>query len=743
MDGLQNLQAGRLSRKAEMTAGGSRIFCRETIVLAASLVVGMALAPCRAAPVEVSPPLGDKTLVVWVAPANLTQRGGSALTIDDGETHFDGIIFGELTPKKWMPGSDFHRRTQTAQGGWPEETADAKTFVQIAISYKGRQVEVYRNGRSYAQYTMANPPLACGPLSVVVMGMRHLDQGDDARFAGEIDDARIYDQALSADQIAALKPNELSEPKPWAWWSFDDKKAEDRAGRFKAVKLARGAKVEDGKLVLDGKTGSMFAAPTADDLSLIAQATEPLVSASDISAARRLREQLLSDPYRANYHFVIPEGQAMPFDPNGAIYWKGRYHLFYIFQDERGHNWGHVSSTDLFHWRHHPTGLVSGMFSGNCFINKDGRPTVCYHQVDQGNAMAVAMDDDLNSWKKLESNPITPKTKPGDPFHDKYRSWDPYGWLEGDSYYAIFGGEHPAIAKAPSLGGEWKYVGDLMGNTVEGVAINEDVSCADFFKLGDRRMLLCISHRLGCRYYLGDWKDEQFHPTFHEKMSWVDNSFFAPESLLDDKGRRIMWAWIFDGPGFKTRASFGWSGTMSLPRVLSLGADGRLRMSPPQEIESLRYNARHRADLTVEAGSDLPLQGITGQSLELRITMTTKDAKQFGVRVCSSPQGEEQTLVYYDADEKKLKVDTTKSSLRMGPKSIEAGPFELKPGEPLELRVFVDKSVVEVFANGRQAVMRRVYPSRKDSVGVALFSNGGSANVPTLEAWDMSPSNPY
>ena len=216
---------------------------------------------------------------------------------------------------------------------------------------------------------------------------------------------------------------------------------------------------------------------------------------NEAATARALREKLLGDPYRPGYHFVTPEGSCMPFDPNGAIYWKGKYHLFYIFQDKRGHNWGHVSSTDLFHWRHHPTGLVTGMFSGNCFVNKDGRPTMCYHQVDQGNAMAVAIDDDLNDWKKLDSNPITPRTKPGDPFHDKYRSWDPYGWLEGDTYYAIFGGEHPGIVKAPTLGGEWKYVGDLMGNTVPGVSINEDVSCADFFKIGDRRMLLCISHR--------------------------------------------------------------------------------------------------------------------------------------------------------------------------------------------------------------------------------------------------------
>jgi beta-fructofuranosidase len=433
----------------------------------------------------------------------------------------------------------------------------------------------------------------------------------------------------------------------------------------------------------------------------------------------------------------------MPFDPNGAIFWKGRYHLFYIFQDARGHNWGHVSSTDLFHWRHHPTGLISGMFSGNCFVNRDGRPTMCYHQVGQGNAMAVALDDELNQWKKLDSNPITPKTAPGDPHHDKYRSWDPYGWLEGNTYYAIFGGNRPGIVKSGSLAGPWKYVGDLLANSVEGVSINEDVSCADFFKIGNQRMLLCISHRLGARYYLGEWKNEQFHPTFHEKMSWVDNSFFAPESLLDDQGRRIMWAWIFDSPGFAMRMNYGWSGTMSLPRVLTLGEDGRLHMDVPKEIEGLRYHAKKRTNLAVNSGAELALADIGGNSIELCVEMTAKDAKQFGLTVCRSPKGEEETLVYYDAIEKKLKVDTRKSSLTEGPKTVEAGPFELAPGEPLKLRVFVDKSVVEVFANGRQAVMRRIYPSRDDSVGVALFSTGGPASVATLEAWDMMPSNPY
>ena len=85
--------------------------------------------------------------------------------------------------------------------------------------------------------------------------------------------------------------------------------------------------------------------------------------------------------------------------------------------------------------------------------------------------------------------------------------------------------------------------------------------------------------------------DEQFYPEKHAQMSWVDNSFFAPESLVDDKGRRIMWAWIFDEPEFGVRTEHGWSGTMSLPRVLTLGDDGLLRMDVPEEIEALRYGA--------------------------------------------------------------------------------------------------------------------------------------------------------
>jgi beta-fructofuranosidase len=227
-------------------------------------------------------------------------------------------------------------------------------------------------------------------------------------------------------------------------------------------------------------------------------------------------------------------------------------------------------------------------------------------------------------------------------------------------------------------------------------------------------------------------------------MSWVDNAFFAPaESMEDDRGRRIMWAWLFDGRSGPTRTASGWSGTMSLPCALWLDDNNNLLMRPVEELEQLRYHEQTLENLTIEADSEWVLETIQGDTIELLIEMVPDRAEQCGVKVCCSPDGEEQTLVYYDTAERKLKIDARQSSLSEGPRNIEGGPFELQQGEILQLQVFVDRSVVEVFANHRQAVMRRIYPTRDDSVGVALFSNSSATQVKSVRAWDMMPSNPY
>jgi len=496
-----------------------------------------------------------------------------------------------------------------------------------------------------------------------------------------------------------------------------------------------------------------------------------------IKNTRALREKLLRDPYRPGYHFVTLEGICSPFDVNAAIFWKGRYHIFYIFQNEKGHCWGHASSIDLVHWRHHPTALEPGegdrgIFSGGAFVDKKGVPTITYWGLGRGICIATSSGDELNEWTKSPHNPVIRETRHGyavveggDGNKLVYGVADPTAiWIHKGRYYMLTGnllvlqkigrkqnqpqhlGDTAYLFVSDDLV-NWKYLHKFYESDRKWTQLDEDNMCPDFFRLpagpdggptSDRHMLLFISHNRGCQYYVGRYADDRFHPETHGRMSWVDNAFFAPESILDGQGRRMMWAWIRE-----MRKTTGWSGTLSLPRVLYLGEDKTLRISPPKELEILRYNPKTLENLTVTADSELLLKDIRGNSIELSIEMVPDGAGQCGVKVCTSPEGQEQTLVFYDAAEKMLKIDPSKSSVGEGPKSVEAGPFELSPGELLKLRVFVDKSVVEVFANDRQAVMRRIYPTRKDSLGVVLFSRGCSARVTRLQAWDMMPSNPY
>jgi beta-fructofuranosidase len=494
-----------------------------------------------------------------------------------------------------------------------------------------------------------------------------------------------------------------------------------------------------------------------------------------IDHARAVREALVHDPYRPGYHVVAPEGVCAPFDPNGALYWNGRYHLMMIIQrgnrERPEHCWHHISSRDLVHWRHHPLALApggvdEGIFSGGAFVDQDGVPTITYWGLGEraGICTATSADPDLDDWTKSPHNPVIHQRFHGYTVDDDgriYGAADPSAiWVHEGHYYMLTGnlpvlrefglkrdidahkGDTAYLFVSDDLV-RWDYLHPFYTSRRDWTRADEDNMCPDFFPLGDRHMLLFISHNLGCQYYIGRYEDDHFTPERHGRMTWVDNAFFAPESLVDDRGRRIMWAWIFDGRSPEIREASGWSGTLSLPRVLWLGEDTTLRMAPPEELAQLRCNPRARADLVVSSGEALPLPEVEGRSLELLLEIEPGEAERTGVEVCCSPGGEEATVVFYDAGDQKLKIDTTRASLGEGPKSVEGGPLALAEGEPLTLRVFVDRSVVEVFANDRQAVMRRIYPTRSDSTGVRLFSRGGDARVRRLRAWDMSPSNPW
>jgi len=136
-----------------------------------------------------------------------------------------------------------------------------------------------------------------------------------------------------------------------------------------------------------------------------------------IQPARALREKLQKDPHRPGYHIVAPEGLCGPFDPNGALFWKGRYHLMYIIQTQKGHCWAHISSRDLVHWRHHPLCLEPGegdrgIFSGGAFLDRNGTATITYWGLgdDRGICIATSTDDGLDRWTKSPHNPVIRQT---------------------------------------------------------------------------------------------------------------------------------------------------------------------------------------------------------------------------------------------------------------------------------------------------------------------------------------------
>lgn len=509
-----------------------------------------------------------------------------------------------------------------------------------------------------------------------------------------------------------------------------------------------------------------------------------------ITSSRKLRERIMADPYRPIYHFVAPEGNAYPFDPNGAIFWNGKYHLGFIYQSlERGkreHFWGHAVSTDLLHWRLYPDMLdvkegdqEIGIFSGGTFLSREGVPHVIYHGWGaDANMVAYSTDDDLIEWIRFEGNPVSKTPAKGDPMYEKFQAWDPEAWYdsETDYYYQITGGYEKAGYFRSKDMVEWEFLGDLIDQGNRMRYDFEDLSCPDFFSVGNKHMLLFISHNLGSQYYLGDFSNGQFTPEQHGRMNWPGGTFFAPEQLVDDKGRNIIWGWILERrpellkwthyweeeeKNAQRFLSTGWSGIMSLPRVVSLSDNNEVLVSPARELTQLRHNGAEIPAFTLapNAKKELPIRG---KSLEILVELKVA-SEPFGIKVFSDLQSKEETLIKYDPQAKELIIDFSKSAesgegqVRMEPNcmgdpllegftepvSEQRAPFELKQGEVLQLNIFLDRSMIEVFANGRLCMTQVVYPELEDSDRVEIFSTTSALEVISSKIWSMAPTNFY
>ncbi len=486
-----------------------------------------------------------------------------------------------------------------------------------------------------------------------------------------------------------------------------------------------------------------------------------------VYCARLLREKLHADPHRPRYHLIAPEGWTN--DANGALFWKGRYHLFILGRTPLPHRdnptadwwegrvWLHVSSADLVHWIHHSPALKAdennpdpeyvGPQSGDAIENAPA-PTLIYHDgLKIGTSIAIAEDDELIRWRPLAQNPVIPFG-----VNAETKVHDPCAWYHDGVYYALVGGKNyrpgfegdcTSLFRSTNLV-DWEYRGPFYQSRREWTGKVEDCACPDFFPLGDRYMLLMHGHQpySQCHYYLGRFDGEQFYPEEHARMTWPGGQFAGPETLLDGTGRRILFGWIREGThGGRDWKTSGWASCISLPRLLSLAPDGSLRIEPVPELERLRLNHRRVENLHLADGGDMPATLVEGDSLELDARVACGTAHKVGVMVRCAPDNSEGSCIVFDAVAKTLAIESaTLSEQGERCEQLQAAPFILPAGEALRLRIFVDRSVLEVFANERVCLTQRVYPSRADSVQVKCFAKGGDgACVESLDAWDMMP----
>jgi mono/diheme cytochrome c family protein len=150
-------------------------------------------------------PLREKTLEAWLRVSDLAQRGGGVMSVEaKADGVFDGIVFGERVPRKWMAGSSFFQRSRDFTA--PDEDAPSGELVHVAAVYRAdHSITVYRNGQVYGEtYTPAGPNGTLQTYAAdgahILLGLRHTGAGNGF-FAGEIEEARLYDTALSAAEI--------------------------------------------------------------------------------------------------------------------------------------------------------------------------------------------------------------------------------------------------------------------------------------------------------------------------------------------------------------------------------------------------------------------------------------------------------------------------------------------------------------------------------------------------------------
>lgn len=479
------------------------------------------------------------------------------------------------------------------------------------------------------------------------------------------------------------------------------------------------------------------------------------------------------EPFRPQYHFTPAENWMN--DPNGLVYYEGEYHLFFQynpFGNEWGHmSWGHAVSRNLVHWRELPVAIPEQngvmIFSGSAVVDSKnssgfckrsgpGNPS-CLVAIYTGNTNKVQnqnlaySNDRGRTWTKYAANPVIdlhlrdfrdPKVF----WHAASHKWVMVAALSAQHKVRFFGSadlKHwtalSDFGPAGAVGGVWECP-DLFALPIEG-------------EPGQTRWVLSVNVNPGGvaggpgnQYFIGRFDGKRFTDDNPPQCTlWADygKDFYASTSFSDiPDGRRIWMGWLDNWQYAASTPVNPWRGAQSIPRVLKLKrfADGlRLVQQPVSELSVLRGKHTVIRNLNAEAANRvLRASGVKGETLEIEAEIRPEQAAAFGFGVRKGATAE--TLIGVDMRKSLLYVDRTHSgnvSFNPNFQGRQTAPLSLARGRPVRLHIFVDRSSVEVFANGGERVISdRIFPSPA-SQSVEIFSTGSQAKILRLDVWNL------
>ena len=480
------------------------------------------------------------------------------------------------------------------------------------------------------------------------------------------------------------------------------------------------------------------------------------------------RAEQTVDPLRPHYHFLPPANWLN--DPNGFIQRRGCYHLFYQYNPAGAFHsdihWGHATSADLVRWEHRPVALAptpggpdeGGCWSGSAVVGGpgtpfDGRPLFFYTGVFPQVVCAALGSDDLDTWTKHPANPLVAAPPPG--FGGATGDFrDPFVWREGETWWMVIGsrvangGGAVLLYRSADLLA-WDTVGPLLvGDAAPDAPLWTGTvwECPNLFPLDGRHVLIVSfqNHDSGellyAGYMVGDFSDGRFTPGPFRPLEY-GNALYAPQVMIDEAGRAVLIGWLREGRDQATQRAAGWSGVMSLPRLLSLGDDDTLCFRPVPELTELRRDPLHVAPCLFQPGDANPLAELRGGRLEIEAVLEPAGATAFGLHLVETEfLGRNSVSIHCNVAAGTISLNHPHVETEFLPRNSVSKAWHTAPlpAGPVRLRVFIDCSVVEVFVDDRAVLSARVYPERPEAMGVELFAEGGAVRVVTLDSWRMS-----